>query len=350
MSATAWVAGLSPWPEEFGLERMHELLERLGLPQRAYPSIHVVGTNGKTTATRTIAELLRAEGLRVGAYTSPHVSGWQERLDTDAETFERAVARVRPDAEAVGATQFETLTAAALAEFAERGVDAAVVEAGLGGRLDATNVLEAPVVLLTNVALEHTEVLGQTREAIAREKIAVAGPASVVVLGEPEWRRLLPGRDVRTGGAREAVEAFLGRPVRRDVEVRVPGRLDWRSQDELWDGAHTPEGADWLLRRLPARDWVVVCSVLRDKRVAELLERFAQAGDTVVATSSTNPRALPAHELAGVARRCFRRVEVEPDARRAVERARLHGPVLVTGSLYLLADLAASEGRATSAA
>lgn len=343
-SATDWVASLSPWPEEFGLERIHELLERLGHPERAYPAVHVVGTNGKTTATRTIAALLRAEDLEVGAYTSPHVEGWHERLDTDPESFERAVARVRRDAEAVGATQFETLTAAALAEFAERGVDAAVVEAGLGGRLDATNVLSARVVHLTNVGLEHTDVLGETREQIAREKLAVAAPGSIAVLGEPEWARLVSGV-TRSGGAREAAEAFLGRRIVGDVEVHVPGRLDWRSDDELWDGAHTPEGAEWLLERLPAREWVVVCSVLRDKRVDELLERFSRAGRTFVATRSSNARALGVDELARLAARRFGRVEPEPDPRRAVERARALGPVLVTGSLYLLADLYAEGDR-----
>ena len=191
MSATDWIASLSPWPEEFGLGRIHQLLERLGHPERAYPAVHVVGTNGKTTAARTIAALLGAEGLEVGAYTSPHVAGWHERLDTDPESFERAVAGVRSDCEAVAATQFEALTAAALAAFAERRVDMAVVEAGLGGRLDATNVLAARVVHLTNVGLEHTEVLGETREEIAREKLAVAAPGSIVVLGEPEWAWLM---------------------------------------------------------------------------------------------------------------------------------------------------------------
>src|SRR5437867_353405 len=126
--ATDWVASLSPWPEEFGLERMRELLAGLGDPQRRYPAIHVVGTNGKSTATRTIAELLRAEGLRAGAYTSPHVSGWHERLDCDPATLERALERIRPAAEATEATQFEALTAAALAQFAADEVDVAVVE------------------------------------------------------------------------------------------------------------------------------------------------------------------------------------------------------------------------------
>jgi dihydrofolate synthase / folylpolyglutamate synthase len=87
MEATAWLASLSPWPDEFGLDRMWELLDALDHPERAFPAVHVVGSNGKSTATRTIAALLRAEGLRVGAYTSPHVSGWHERLDTDEETF-----------------------------------------------------------------------------------------------------------------------------------------------------------------------------------------------------------------------------------------------------------------------
>ena len=337
-----WLASLSPWPEEFGLERIHALLAALGDPQRAYSAVHVVGTNGKTTATRTIAALLRAQGLAAGAYTSPHVSGWHERLDTDPATFDHAIARVRPHAEALAATQFEALTAAALAEFAEQGVDVAVVEAGLGGRLDATNVLDARIVHLTNVALEHTDVLGGTREAIAREKLAVAGPDSVVVLGEPEWARLVPKNEVVAGGAREAAAAFLGRPIEAEVDVRVPGRLDWHSPDELWDGAHNPAGADWLLERLPAREWVVVASILADKDAEQMLRTLSRAGDTLVATRSSSPRALPEAALARLATPLFGRVESASDPAAAHELALSLGrPVLVTGSLYLLADLTA---------
>lgn len=341
MSALEWVAGLSPWPEDgFGLDRIRALLRALGDPQDAFPAVHVVGTNGKSTATRTIAALLRREGLRVGAFTSPHVSGWHERLDTDAESFERAVARIRPASEQADATQFEALTAAALAEFAAQGMDAAVVEAGLGGRLDATNVLAAPVVHLTSVGLEHTDVLGETREAIAREKLAVVAPGAIAVLGEPEWARLLPDNEVRSGGAREAAEAFLGHAVSGDVDVRLPGRLDRRADDELWDGAHTPDAADWLLERLPGGEWVVVASILSDKDVDSMLQRLARAGGTFVATQSSNPRALPAGELADRARRYFSHVVTEADPFAAVRRAHECGPrVLVTGSLYLLADL-----------
>lgn len=323
---------------------MRALLGELGNPERAFPSVHVVGTNGKSTATRTIAALLREEGLRVGAYTSPHVSGWQERLDTDADGFERALARVRPAAEEVGATQFEALTAAALAEFAAQGVDAAVVEAGLGGRLDATNVLAAPVVHLTNVGLEHTGVLGETREAIAREKLAVVVPGAIAVLGEPEWASLVPENEVRIGGAREAAGAFLGHAVSGDVDVRLPGRLDRRADDELWDGAHTPEAVDWLLERLPGGEWVVVASILSDKDVDSMLERLARIGSVFVATRSANPRALPAPELADRARRYFSHVVTVEDPLAAVGHAHERGSrVLVTGSLYLLADLYAAR-------
>ena len=203
-----WVASLDPWPEEFGLGRMRMLLDALGNPHQRYPSIHVVGTNGKSTATRTIEAHLASTGLNVGAYLSPHVRGWSERIRSGGEEadFERAVGSVREAAVAVGATQFEVLTAAAFAVFAADDVDAAVVEAGLGGRYDATNVLDAPVVLLTNVGLDHVDVLGDTREAIAREKLAVAAADAIVVMPDAEFAPLVPGRQVLLGGAREAAE------------------------------------------------------------------------------------------------------------------------------------------------
>src|SRR3990172_4120722 len=159
---TSWIESLSPWPEEFGLGRMKALLERLGNPERHVQAIHVVGTNGKSTTTRMIEALLLAEGVLAGAYVSPHVVRWSERIRVGGEEadFERAIARIRPAAEEVGATQFEALTAAALAEFAAAGATVAAVEAGLGGRLDATNVLETVTVVLTNAPLEHPAVPG----------------------------------------------------------------------------------------------------------------------------------------------------------------------------------------------
>jgi dihydrofolate synthase/folylpolyglutamate synthase len=318
---------------------MRTLLASLGDPQLAYPAIHVVGTNGKSTATRTIEALLLAEGLSVGATVSPHVRGWGERITVDgaAADFEAAVARVRPEAELQGATQFETLCAAAFAEFAAREVEVAVVEAGLGGRLDATNVLRSHVVLLTNVGLEHTDVLGETREEIAAEKLAVVQEGTIAVLPDEEFAALA-GPAVRVGGAREAAEAYLGRAVEREVEVALPGRLERRGS-EIWDGAHNADGARWLVERLPPGDRVVLASILGDKDVDAMLATLARAGSRLVATSSSNARALPAEELARRAEAHFAAVEAVPDPVAALARARELGPVLVTGSLYLLADL-----------
>jgi dihydrofolate synthase/folylpolyglutamate synthase len=344
-----WIESLSPWPEEFGLGRMRAMLTELGEPQRAYPAIHVVGTNGKSTATRRAAAFLAREGLRTGAYTSPHVAGWSERIQVDGEDVDlgRALGRVRNVSERLGATQFEVLTAAALAEFAAARVDVAVVEAGLGGRLDATNVLGARVVALTNVALDHTEVLGETREAIAAEKLAVVSPGATVVLGEPEWESR-----ARAGGAAEVVqaddigraaaEAFLGRELPGEVEIVLPGRFDVTGED-VFAGAHNPAGIEWLLDRLPRNDYVVVASILADKDAEEMLRLLGRAGRWLVATSSRSARALPAGELARVAVPFFEAIEAVPEPERALERARElagdDGAVLVTGSLYLLADL-----------
>ena len=337
---TAWLEQLSPWPQEFGLGRMRTLLAALGDPQLAYPAIHVVGTNGKSTATRTIEALLLAEGPSVGATVSPHIRSWSERITVDGEEadFEEVVARVRPEAEAQEATQFEALCAAAFAEFAARGVDVAVVEAGLGGRLDATNVLRSHVVLLTNVGLEHTDVLGETREEIAAEKLAVVQDGTVVVLPDEEFADLA-GPSVVIGGAREAAAAFLGRPVDRDVEIALPGRLERRG-DEIRDGAHNADGARWLVARLERDDYTVVASILRDKDAVAMLSALATRGRRFVATQSDNERALGAAQLAQLASRHFSEVEIEPDPVAALALARRHPPVLVTGSLYLLAALA----------
>ena len=332
-SQVEWLESLSPWPEEFGLGRMRALLTELGEPQRTYPSIHVVGTNGKSTATRRAAAFLLREGLSVGAYTTPHVAGWSERTQVDGEdvALEQALERVRGPAERLGATQFEVLTAAALAEFAAREVDVAVVEAGLGGRLDATNVLDARVVALTNVALDHTDVLGETREQIAAEKLAVVSPGATLIVGEPEWGGLY-AEDV----GRAAAEAFLGRELDGDVEISLPGRYDIVGED-VYAGAHNAAGVEWLLERLPRNDYVVVASILADKDAEAMLRLLARAGRKLVATSSRSARALRAEELAKAAEPFFDSVEVEPDPERALDRA--DGPVLVTGSLYLISDL-----------
>jgi dihydrofolate synthase/folylpolyglutamate synthase len=357
-SSVDFVESLSPWPKDgFGLDRIKALLAALGDPQLHYPSIHVVGTNGKSTVTRTIEALLAGAGLTVGAYLSPHVRAWSERIRVRGEDagFAAAIERVRSEAERLDATQFELLTAAALVEFASAGVEVAVVEAGLGGRHDATNVLRSPVQVLTNVALEHTDVLGTTRPAIAAEKLAVVQPGSTVVLGEGEWEDLarangaagviVAGRS-NLALAIAAAEAFLGRPVDGHVDVELPGRFERRADDplEIWDGAHNLAGLGYSLPRLPSARYVVVASILADKDVDGMLAALSVIAERLVATSSTNDRALSAEDLAERAAPYFTEIETVPDPGEALFRARSLGrPVLVTGSLYLLADLAKDE-------
>jgi dihydrofolate synthase/folylpolyglutamate synthase len=328
---------------------MEALLAELGDPQDAYPAIHVVGTNGKSTATVTIEQLLISVGLSVGSTISPHVTSWSERIRVDgAEAdFEDAIELVRAAAERVGATQFEIVTAAALAAFAAADVDVAVVEAGLGGRLDATNVLRTRVVLLTNIALEHTDVLGDTLDEIAREKLAVAPEGAIVVLPDETYSWLVPGREIRIGGAHEAAEAFVSRRIAADVDVSLPGRLEDRGT-EIRDGAHNPHGVRFLVDRLPPGDFTVVASILADKAANEMLRELRRAGTRFVATHSSSARALPSEDLACLARRHFTHVEAVDEPAAALARAHELGePVLVTGSLYLIGDIAQAERRAT---
>src|ERR671933_1623120 len=185
----------------FGLDRMRRLMTALGSPQRRFESIHVVGTNGKSSTVRMTAAILERHGLRSGAYVSPHLTSFAERVqvagrDLDEPAFAAAVQRAARAAELVertlpaedGVTQFELLTAAAYDELAAREVDVAVVEAGLGGRYDATNVIPSTVQAVTNVGLEHTRWLGPTVRDIAREKLAVVREGGTLVVGplEPE--------------------------------------------------------------------------------------------------------------------------------------------------------------------
>lgn len=367
-SATDFILARDRFGIRPGLARMRALLARLGDPQRSFRAVHVVGTNGKTTTTRMVEALLADAGLATGAYVSPHVVRFAERIRVRGEEadLDRLVAGIVPAIEAVDrelgdpVTQFEVLTAAAFLAFAESEVEAAAVEAGLGGRRDATNVLAAPVVVLTSVGLDHTDHLGETRELVAGEKLAVVHPGAVVVLGEPEWERMARESgasrvvlaDGNLGCAVAAAEAFLGRPVdpAPAERVRVPGRLELVARDplELWDGAHNAEGARYLAGRLAdAGPFVLVSSILADKDAEGILRPLAAHATALVATSSTSARSRPAGELAALARELglFAHVEAVADPVAARARARelagSAGAVLVAGSLYLLVDLAA---------
>jgi dihydrofolate synthase/folylpolyglutamate synthase len=383
-----------------GLDRMRVLLAALGDPQARLDAIHVVGTNGKTSTTLFCAAILEAHGLRAGAYLSPHVHGFEERVQaagaplTEAE-LARAVEAVELAAAGVDAaaaeplTQFEVLTAAAFVALADRGVEAVAVEAGLGGRYDATNVLGARVVALTNVGLDHVAQLGATRAAIAAEKLAVVRAGAHLVAGgvDDELRDLvarecpqaasvtLLGDDVRVpdapvlaaAGAFQqanlalalvATERFLGDRFDRAVAlaaaaaVVVPGRLQriGTAPLVLVDGAHNPHGAAVLARELPSatdhrRPLVGVLAILADKDVDGVLDHLAPLLDRAFATRSGSARALRADDLAArLAARGVPAVAVDrPQAALAAARgaAGADGAVLVCGSLSLLEDLAA---------
>jgi dihydrofolate synthase / folylpolyglutamate synthase len=392
----------------FGLDRMRRMMIALGHPERRFESIHVVGTNGKSSTARMISTILRLQGLRAGAYLSPHLVSFGERIrveDQDLEpmAFAAAVQRVARAAELVErslanderVTQFELLTAAAYSELAARGVEVAAIEAGLGGRYDATNVIPSQVQVLTSVGLEHTRWLGPTITDIAAEKLAVVQEGATLVLGaglHPEANAIAEAvaaergarlirapsdPDIEVGApgvfqrrnfavARAAAEAYLGRLDSAAVaaaaaEVRIPGRLQIVGEDPLTllDGAHNPDGFAALAESLPGvigerRPLVAVISILDDKDAAAMLATLLPACDAVIFTSSQNPRALPPPTLLSLASQVGGPpAEIVGDPRTAVGRGRelagTGGAVLATGSIYLIADLSRpiADGRAS---
>ncbi|HEV3379313.1 MAG TPA: cyanophycin synthetase [Thermoleophilaceae bacterium] len=213
--AEEYLLSLELFGMRFGLDRMHRLMTVLGLPQRRFASIHVVGTNGKSSTVRFCAAILERHGLRTGTYTSPHLGSFRERIEVGEEPvseadFAAAVARAAQAAELVNrtaepddqVTQFEALTAAAYHELGRRGVEVAVIEAGLGGRFDATNVIPSKVQVLTSVGLEHTRWLGPTLKDIAEEKLAVVRDHGTLVVGPlDEESRAVAERTARSRSA-----------------------------------------------------------------------------------------------------------------------------------------------------
>jgi dihydrofolate synthase/folylpolyglutamate synthase len=398
--AERYLLGLELFGMRFGLDRMRRLMTALGSPQERFRSIHVVGTNGKSSTARMTSAILQRHGMRTGTYLSPHLVSFTERIriaerDVAPERFASAVARAAAAAEKVNrtlepddrVTQFEALTAAAYSELAEAGVEVAVIEAGLGGRYDATNVIPSEVQVLTNVGLEHTRWLGPTIADIASEKLAVVRDGSTLVIGpdlHPDalaLARAAPAKLVvahetdivpaARGGfqrrnfalAREAAEALLG--TLDDTAVRaaaaatlVPGRFEVVDQgvggvEVVIDGAHNPAGmralADSLAEWLDGRELVAVLSILDDKDAAAMLQALIPHVTHIVCTTNANPRALPPATLQSLARQLgFTAVSAERDPRSALASARaMSGPggaVLATGSIYLIADLMRPAG------
>jgi dihydrofolate synthase/folylpolyglutamate synthase len=402
--AERYLLGLELFGMRFGLDRMRRLMTVLGSPQERYGTIHVVGTNGKSSTVRMIAAILRRHGLRTGAYLSPHLVSFTERVriddeDSTPEEFAAAVERARRAAEKVDrtldeddrVTQFEALTAAAYDALALAGVKVAVIEAGLGGRYDATNVIPSRVQVLTNVGLEHTRWLGPTVADIAAEKLDVVQPGGTLVVGDAlhpdalalarettalRGARLVqagadPGVEVLARGAyqrrnfalaRAAAEAYLGEVDAEAVRAAaastlVPGRFEIidRKPDTVVDGAHNPGGmaalAEALHGFLDGRRLVACLSILDDKDTAGMLRELLPLCAEVICTANANPRALTPATLQSLCRQLGGPpVRTVPDPRRALQEARTaageDGVALATGSIYLIADLLRPAGAA----
>ncbi|MGQ0616408.1 MAG: bifunctional folylpolyglutamate synthase/dihydrofolate synthase [Acidimicrobiia bacterium] len=373
------------------LDRMHHLTHVLGEPQHAYPVVHLTGTNGKGSTARMASALLAEAGLTVGTYTSPHLQRLNERISRNGEPIEDdALAELLQDLErfeplvGVGNSFFELVTAAAFRWFADVAVDVAVVEVGLLGRYDATNVADGVVAVVTNVGHDHTDFQGDWRAAIAGEKSGIVKDGATLVLGETDpallpifyragaaevWERdrdwgvegnelAVGGRlvDLRTPAARYpdlfvplngthqadnaacalvAAEALLGAPL--DIEVveagfaavKVPGRFEVVRRQPLvvLDGAHNVDGAGAAATTLHddfevAGDTILVIGLTQPRDAASMLEALDVADAAlVVACQPDSPRAVPAAEVGAAAEALGTRAIVEPDVAAAVDRA-----------------------------
>jgi dihydrofolate synthase / folylpolyglutamate synthase len=378
-----------------GLERIEALLELLGDPQRSLHITQIVGTNGKGTTAVALAAALEAAGVSAGAYLSPHLFSYTERVMlrgefVSEERFAAAMGGVMKlaDANGVPASQFELLTAGALEIFAEEGLSWAVLEAGLGARYDATSAAAPETVVLTNVGLDHTGYLGETVEEVSHEKLASLSAGAVLVLGTDDPRVLALARqrcvevgarlvEAATGEMPAGLPPYAARNTRlglraagvlldrafsgeeqakvvRRIAGTLPGRFEVRGVrgvPVVVDGAHNPSGIRAVLEAVRSvygeRPLGVVFGVLRDKDVGSMLTELRKEAHVLVLTRPEDERAAePAHLMRehGPRDREGRRARVAAATRDALEAAveemkEKGGVVLVCGSLYTGAPL-----------
>jgi dihydrofolate synthase / folylpolyglutamate synthase len=391
---------------KFGLDRMERLLEELGHPEAGQRFVHVAGTNGKGSTCAAIRAVLQAGGLRTGLYTSPHLQEPTERIQIGgepvsperfAEAFEpvhaaaeRALKRGSIDAHP---SYFETVTAMAFLVF-QNECDVSVIEVGLGGRLDATNVIQPELTVITPISFDHEAYLGNTLELIAGEKagiikrgipVVIAGQvepvrevllerarelASPAVLcdqlrlgniestsggckfdldGQPFFFSLAGEHQAENGRTAISACRALGiedEQIRQGLErVRWPGRLEQISErpDFILDGAHNPAGAEALARHIErvyrGREIWLVYGAMRDKAIDEVIGRLFPLATHVILTAPHVPRALRPEAIADMTEHS--RVSIEPELAGAVERARqapADAAVFFTGSLFLVGE------------
>ena len=390
---------------KFGLDTTRALLAALGNPERQFATVHVAGTNGKGSTATLIAEALGAAGFRVGLYTSPHLISFRERIRVDGVPISEGTVvawteLLRPTIETTAATFFEATTAIAFADFAARGVEIAVVEVGLGGRLDSTNVLTPLVSVVTHIALDHQKYLGDTIAAIAAEKAGIAKPGVPFVIGDPDpavvavlkeagaatvrasggagsfvpvvvaaeaaWALPLglSGPHQRRNAAVAAAaldalpEAFQVPPAARETafaRARVPGRLDRRGK-WLYDVAHNLDGMRALTAALeamaPPGPVHALVSILGDKEWPAMLVELDRAIDvgilTIAPSADTRRWDLAwlerwlADPLRPAARARWRLIADFRQALREVEQGA--GTALVTGSFHTVGDVMEAQG------
>jgi len=398
---------------KYDLARMIDLAERTGHPERSFRTLHVAGSNGKGSTCAFLAAMLQAAGHRVGLYTSPHLVSFRERIRVDGLAAPDAELsawheELRPLLAEAGASFFEATTLLAFVHFARKDVDVAVIEVGLGGRLDATNVIEPEGVAITSLSLEHTKILGSTIAEIATEKAGVIKGAPVVsTVWQPEARAVLRaraddagaeltllerGRDWDVEGdtlvfpshgeqARVGLEGphqienaalawFLARAVHEAGRLAIPpsarctglentswpGRFDRRKRAGrtiLFDVAHNADGARALAMALratyAAEKLPVVLGVLADKDQGAMCDALGPIADPLWLTTPLEPeRALRAEELGRIASsRGFRGRVMEPpgEAARAALAAHTGStPVVITGSLFTVGPAMAALG------
>ena len=384
----AWIHGTERFGSRLGLGRMGRLLHRMGDPHLKVPYIHVAGTNGKGSTTTMIASALTAGGFKTGKFISPFILEFRERMQIDSEmipeeTLAALATRLRPIAEEFKAagdppTEFELVTVLGLTWFAEAGCDIAVLEVGLGGRLDATNIIPPPLVaVITRIDYDHTAILGDTLAAIAGEKCGILKRGSTVICypdqeeealavirrraKEEDDPLILPDRTALSvlsadlTGSRivyRGQEIFIPLPGPHQVlnTITAVEALNAFSSSRfalppsppvLVDGAHNPNGGRALcdaVKSLGLHDLTAVVGMLRDKDCLPVLRMMAPYCARMIITTVPNPRSCPAEEFAELARGVCRDITICPNceeaARLALATAGEHG-VLVFGSLYL---------------
>jgi len=392
-------------PKEYNLDRMRKLLAAIGNPERAFLSLHIAGTKGKGSTAHLAEAILREAGIRTGLYTSPHLVEMRERIRLDGapiseEKFTRTMAEMEPELRRLRPTYFEIMTAASFLAFARAGVDTAVVEVGLGGRLDATNVILPAACAITTIDFDHMDKLGHTLEAIAGEKAGIIKPGVPVVSSPqtPAARRVLEARSkpvfprfrvLSRGGfvLKFEVDGPGGRPlacalpalgehqaanaatalalversgvritpqlVRRAFQkVRLPGRVEvvGRRPWLIVDAAHNPVSARALSKALasvPRRRTVLVFGASADKDYGSMLRTLLPGADLAIFTRAANPRAAAPSDLRKHAGN--RPAVTAGSVARALAMARkAAGPgdaIVVTGSFYVAGEALGLIGR-----